>query len=87
MDNLFSYEKLNNSLSKYELNEDVKLIANLGSVYVKKSDILKINEDDVLILDTKVGDMLDVTSNNENKFRGIMCISNDKNAIFVRQVY
>lgn len=86
MDNLFSYEKLN-TLGEYELNEYVKLIANLGSVYVKKSDILKINEEDVLILDTKVGDMLEVTSNDKNKFRGIMCISNNKNAIFVRQVY
>lgn len=86
MSNLLSYEKLN-SFSDYDLSKEIKLIANLGSAYIDKNDILKINKEDILILDTKIGDMLEVISNDKNKFSGIMCISNNKNAIFVRKVY
>lgn len=86
MNNSVSYEKLTN-FSGYDLNKDIKLVANLGSVYINKNDILKINEEDVLILDTKLGDALEVVFNNKTKFSGIMCISNNKNSIFVRNVY
>ena len=86
MNNLFSYEKLDKP-SNCDLNEEIKLVANLGSVYVNKKEILKMGKEDVLILDTKVGGALKVTHNNENKFSGIMCISHNKNAIFVRKIY
>ena len=86
MSNLFSYEKLDR-LSDSDLNEEIKLVANLGSVYINKKEILKMEEDDILVLDTKISDMLEVKSNDENKFSGIMCISNNKKAIFVRKIY
>lgn len=86
MKNLFTYEQLG-KLSECELNEEMKLVANLGSVYINKKEILKMDEEDVLVLDTKIGDVLEVTHNDKNKFCGIMCISNNKKAIFVRKVY
>lgn len=83
MSALFLYEKLED-IKKFDLSKEIKMVANLGEVYVNAKDILNICEDDVLILDTKLSDKLEVVCNNENKLYGIMCISNDKRAILLR---
>lgn len=71
-----------------EISQEIELIANLGHAYILGKDILSIKTDDVLVLDTKLLNEIEiVTSKGEKKALGRLGFCRNKKIIFIRAIH
>lgn len=77
---------LQEKIMQTESQEKVQITANLGTAYVLGKDILKMGEDDVLILDSNLNEGVNVVYNDRNYASGLMFFLNDKKAVLITSV-